>query len=245
MNHRKNLHIYVSLVAVWIVLVVLQYFGHKHFQGNALVYAVDDIAPIPVIVLVVVFLFGIMMENREQKRRKQQLMFLKSCMFRLELRDLYIADFRALQSPSLTFAQIKTATLDEPKQMRRQADSVEYRSPEAMEAVITEYAKAQDVWRGFLNLAMENGFEEIFQDMLGIVHFISDVKTFKEINPGKLFINEAAKDEAAMRRVTKILGDGVRKYLDYAIELKEKQPELFAQVVGDYEVLAGGRGRTA
>jgi hypothetical protein len=94
-------------------------------------------------------------------------------------------------------------------------------------------------------MAMESGFEEIFKDMLGIVHFISDVKTFKEINPSKLFIHEAAKDEAAMNRVTKILGDGVRKYLDYAIELKEKQPELFAQVVGDYELLARGRGRTA
>jgi len=164
-------------------------------------------------------------------------------MFRLEMRDLYIADFQALQSPPLTFAQIKTATLDELKQMRRQADSIEYKSPEAMEAVITEYAEAQDVWRGFLNMAMESGFEEIFQDMLGIVHFISDVKTFKEINPGKLFVHEAAKDEAAMQRVTKILGDGVRKYLDYAIELKEKQPELFAQVIGDYELLARGRGR--
>jgi hypothetical protein len=241
MSHRQNLRIYISLAAAFVVLVVLQYFGHRYFQGNILVYAVDDMAPIPVIVLVVVFLFGIFSEHREQSKRKQQLMFLKSCMFRLEMRDLYIADFLALQAPPLTFAQIKTATLDELKQMRRQADSVEYRSPEAMEAVITEYAKAQDVWRGFLNLAMENGFEEIFQDMLGIVHFISDVKTFKEIEPGKLFIHEAAKDEAAMRRVTKILGDGVRKYLDYAIELKEKQPELFAQVVGDYELLARGR----
>jgi len=44
-----------------------------------------------------------------------------------------------------------------------------------------------------------------------------------------------------MARVTRILGDGIRKYLDYAIELKEKQPELFSQVVGGYELLANSR----
>lgn len=94
---------------------------------------------------------------------------------------------------------------------------------------------------GFLNMAMENGFEEIFQDMLNIVHFITDVKTFKELNAGKLFVQEAAKAEASMKRVTTILGDGIRKFLDYAIELKEKQPDLFAQVIGDYELLARAR----
>jgi hypothetical protein len=240
-NHKQNLRIYVSLIVAWVVLVVLQYFGHKYYQGNILVYAVDSIAPIPAIVLVVVFLFGIFTEHREKKKRKQQLMFLKSCMFRLEMRDLYITNFLALKSPALTFSKIKMATFDELKQMREEANAVEYKSLEAMEPVIEEYAKAQDVWRGFLDMAMENGFEDIFQDMLSIVHFITDVRTFKEINPGKLYIHEAAKDEASMNRVMKILGDGIRKYLDYVIELKEKQPELFAQVVGDYELLARSR----
>jgi hypothetical protein len=241
MTHRRNLRVYISLLATWVVLLTLQYFGHKYYQGNILVYAVDSLAPIPVIVLVVVFLVGMFMEGRDQKSRKQRLMFLKSCMFRLEMRDLYITNFLALKSPALTFSKIKTATLDELKQMREEANVVEYKSLEAMEPVVEEYAKAQDVWRGFLNMAMENGFEDIFQDMLSIVHFITDVRTFKEINPGKLFVNEAAKDEASMNRVMKILGDGIRKYLDYVIELKEKQPELFAQVVGDYELLARSR----
>ena len=96
-------------------------------------------------------------------------------------------------------------------------------------------------WHGFLKMAMENNFESVFQDMLNILHFVSDVRTYKELNPGKLFIHEAAKDEAAMKRVMTILGDGIRKYLDYAIELKEKQPDLFNQVIGDYELLARDR----
>ena len=44
-----------------------------------------------------------------------------------------------------------------------------------------------------------------------------------------------------MHRVMKVLGDGIRKYLEYAIELKEKQPELFNQVIADYELLADKR----
>lgn len=241
MSHRKNLRIYLSLVAAFVVLVCLQYVGHRYFQGNILVYAVDDISPIPAIVLIVVFLFGIFTERREQRSTRQQLMFLKSCMFRLEMRDLYIASFLALRTPSLTFAAMKKASLEELKQMREEAETVEYRSLEAMEPVIAEYVNAQEVWRGFLNMAMENNFEGIFQDMLNIMHFVSDVRTFKELNPGRRFIHEAANDEAAMKRVAKILGDGIRKYLDYAIELKEKQPELFNQVIGDYELLARDR----
>jgi hypothetical protein len=241
MSHRRNLRIYQTLVVLWIVLLVLQYIGHTYFQGNFLVYAVDSLAPIPVIVLVVVFIVGIFMERREQKARKQQLMFLKSCMFRLELRDLYTADFLALKSPSLTFGMIKAATLEQLRYMRREADVVEYRSPEEIETVIAEYVEAEGVWRGFMNMAREEGFDDIFQDMLSVMHFVSDVKTFKRLNPAKLFAREAAKDLASMERVTRILGDGIRKYLDYAIELKEKQPDLFDQVIGDYELLAGSR----
>ncbi len=243
MKPRNNLSIYISLIAVWIILLFLQRFAHMHLeQDNILIYAVNSLAPIPLVVLVMVFLVGMFMENREQKSRKQQLMFLKSCMFRFEMRDLYIANFMALKSPTLTFTKIKMSTIDELKQMREEASTVEYRSLEDMERVIIEYEKVQDVWRGFMNMAMENGFESIFQDMLYIMHFISDVRTFREINPGELYIYEAAKDEAVMERVIQILGDGIRKYLEYAIELKEKQPELFSQVLGDYELLARGRG---
>jgi hypothetical protein len=241
MNHRKNLRIYVSLVVVFALLVLLQYFGHKHFQGAVWLYAVDDVSPIPAIVLIVVFLFGVFTANREQKSKKRQLMFLKSCMFRLELRELYILDFLALKTPALTFSAVKDASIDELKKLRERAQIVEFKSPEAMESVIVEYGNTEEVWRRFMNMAMENGFEDIFQDMLSILHFISDVRTFKETNPGKSYAREAANDEAAMRRVTRILGDGIRKYLDYAIELKEEQPELFKQVIGDYELLARGR----
>jgi hypothetical protein len=91
-------------------------------------------------------------------------------------------------------------------------------------------------------MAGEGGFDDIFQDMLYIMHFIGDVTTFREINPDMPFVRHAATDAALMEKVRKILGDGIRKYLEYVTELKEKQPELFDQVVSDYEALAVARG---
>jgi hypothetical protein len=169
-------------------------------------------------------------------------MFMKSCMFRLEMRNLFISNFLALKSPPLTLAKIKSATLDELHKMREDANTIEYKSLELMESVIMEYVNAEPVWRNFMNISLEYGFEDIFQDMLYIMHFISDVKTFKATYPDKLFVREAAKNELLMERVMKVLADGIRKYLDYAIELKEKQPALFSQLIADYELFTQIRG---
>jgi hypothetical protein len=243
MRPKDNLRIYIYLIVAWLALIVMQHFSHTYLKKvDILIYANDSLAPIPIIVLVVVFLFGFLVESRENRSRKQQLMFIKSLMFRLELRNLYIANFLALQSPALDFATIKTASLAELKAMRVAAEVTEYKSLEAMESVIAEYAKAQDVWRSFMDIARANGFKDIFHDMLYVMHFIGDFITFKEVKPDSLFIHEAANDEASMRKVMKVLGDGIRKYLEYVIELKEKQPELFNQVLADYELLARARG---
>jgi hypothetical protein len=157
-------------------------------------------------------------------------------MFRLEMRDLFISNLVALKSPPITVSKIKTATLAELKKMREDAETVEYKSLEMMEPIIMEYVGAQHIWRDFMDIARDYGFDEIFHDMVYILHFVSDVKTLKERNPDSLFIHEAAKNELLMQKVTKVLGDGIRKFLDYAIELKEKQPELFNELVSDYEL---------
>ena len=46
-----------------------------------------------------------------------------------------------------------------------------------------------------------------------------------------------------MARTHRIIGDGIRRFLDYAIELKEKQPEMFGEMMADYALSArlGGR----
>jgi hypothetical protein len=36
--------------------------------------------------------------------------------------------------------------------------------------------------------------------------------------------------------VRKVLNDGIQKFLDYAIEIKEKQPKVFVDLMTDYEI---------
>lgn len=163
-------------------------------------------------------------------------MFIKSYVFRSELLNLFIVNFDALKFPSLTMSKIRNATLEEIRQMRKEADTIEYQSPEMMESVIMEYVKAEQVWHSFKERAITYNFEEIFHDMIFILNFIYDVKAFKNNNPNKLFIYEAEKNILFMGKIKKVLGAGIQKFLDYAIELKEKHPDTFDELISDYEL---------
>ncbi len=228
MRIRSNILIYIVLIAFAAVFLFIQRLTHIEFMLH--------VAAIPLEILVAVFVVERFLENRQNKERRRQLMLIKSCMFRLEMRNLFISNLIALKSPLITMSKIKAATLAEMNKMRKDAETIEYKSLEMMEPIIMEYTNTQQVWRNFMDIALDCGFEEIFQDMVYILHFVSDVKTFKEHNPDKLFIHEAAKNELLMQKVMMVLGDGIRKFLDYAIELKEKQPELFYALILDYEV---------
>ena len=228
MVNRNNIFIYIALVITPTIFLIVEHYTHIEFLLH--------LAAIPLEVLVAVFIVEMYLESRQKKERRRQLMHIKSCMFRLEMRSLFVANFLALKSPPLTITRIKEATLDELEKMRENANDVEYKSLESMEPVIMEYVEAQSVWRNFMNIALDYGFDDIFHDMVYILHFISDVKSYKENNPDKLFIHKAASNELLMQKTTKVLGDGIRKYLDYAIELKEEQPELFDEIVTDYEL---------
>lgn len=77
--------------------------------------------------------------------------------------------------------------------MRKDANTIEYKSREMMEPVIMEQVKAEHVWHNFRERAITCNFEKIFQDMIYILHFVYDVKLFKDNNPDTLFIHEAEK----------------------------------------------------
>jgi hypothetical protein len=222
----KHIEFYVGLIAASAVFLVIQRLTHWEFALH--------LAAIPLEILIAVFVVERFLELRESKLKRQQLMYIKSYMFRSEMRNLFIANFTALAYPSIDFAKIRGATLEELKEMRRQADHVEYRSPEAMEPVIREYAKAEPVWHSFKERAITYNFEPIFHDMIYILHFICDVKLFKEKFPDRLYIHEAVRRESLMTRTRKVLSDGIRRYLEYAIELKEKDPEMFEEMMADY-----------
>jgi hypothetical protein len=129
--------------------------------------------------------------------------------------------------------------LEDLRKMRREAETIEYRSPEEMEEIIREYVKAQPVWASFMERAITYNFENIFLDMIYILHFINDVKAFKERYPDRLFIHEAERNERLMTKMRKVLNDGIQKFLDYAVELKEKQPKVFIDLMTDYEISDG------
>ena len=200
------------------------------------------LAAIPLEVLVAVFIVERFLEHREQKDKRRQLMYIKSYLFRSGMRKLFVANFTALKSPSITMSAIKQASLEDLKRMRKEAEHIEYESREAMEPVIREYVKAQDIWNNFLNRAITYNFEEIFQDMIYILHFIYDVKSYQELHPGEMFIYGAEKNEVLMAKVQKVLEDGIRKFLDYAVEIKSKQPEMFDEILSDYEAVVKSAG---
>jgi len=227
MKFARNAAFYFGFVAASILFLIIEHLTHNEFFLH--------LAAIPLEVLVAVFIVEKLLERRETKAKRQQLMYIKSYMFRSDMRSLFLANFAGLKSPDITMTRIKNASLEELKQMRRQAEAIEYKSAAAMEAIIAEYAKAQPVWLSFMERAITYNFESIFLDMIYIIHFIGDYRTFKEDNPGMMFIKEAEKNEWLMVKARKILADGIQKFLDYAIELKEKQPQVFHDLMTDYE----------
>lgn len=196
------------------------------------------LAAIPIEVMVAVLIVEKALQRHARREKRRQLMFIKSHLFRSEMRHLFLADFAALKTPALSMDEIRTASLEELKGMRLKTKTVEYKSPEDMESVIVEYVKAERVWRNFMERAITFDFEEIFLDMISILHFVNDVRAYKERNSDRLFIHEALAHPRMKAKVYEVLGDGIRRFLDYAIELKERQPEMFEEVMEDYALSA-------
>ena len=196
------------------------------------------LAAIPIEVMVAVLIVEKALQRHARREKRRQLMFIKSHLFRSEMRHLFLADFAALKTPALSMNEIRTASLEELKGMRLKTKTVEYKSPEDMESVIVEYVKAERVWRNFMERAITFDFEEIFLDMISILHFVNDVRAYKERNSDRLFIHEALAHPRMKAKVYEVLGDGIRRFLDYAIELKERQPEMFEEVMEDYALSA-------
>lgn len=238
MKARKYINFYtvfyIILIVTSAVFLILERITHIEFLLH--------LAAIPLEVLVAVFIVHRYLDNRENKEKRSQLMYIKSLLFRLEMRNLFITNFNALESPSITMSKIKNSSLEQLKQMRADAVDVKYKSPEAMESVIAEYVKAEDVWNNFMDRAVIYSFDEIFQDMVYILHLVCDVKIFNETHSDRMFIHEALNNESLRNKVNTVLGDGIRKFLDYAIELKEKNASMFHDIISEYEVSSSIHG---
>jgi Zn-dependent M32 family carboxypeptidase len=119
--------------------------------------------------------------------------------------------------------------------IRKELANLRYLSDEAIETVVMEYLKAQSVFREFMEWAISNDFENIFQDMIYLLHFIQDIQHFRTHNPDALFMEYARCDPDLMEKVQSVLRKGLYSFLDYVIELKEKQPGILNDLLADYQ----------
>lgn len=200
------------------------------------------LAAIPLEILLGAFLVERWLARKEKEGKRRQLMYIKSYLFRAEMRQVFISNFDALASPTISLAGLRDDPLPELRWVRDHITAVEYRTDEAMEGVVLEYVRARHAFQVFMEWAATNDFEPIFQDMLYILHFIQDVERFREANPGSLFVAEARRHPRLRAKTEKILRDGVVKFLDYVIELREKEPEVLEELLDDYLVSAKMRG---
>jgi hypothetical protein len=227
MRKSKTIAFTVALVAASGLFILLETLTRWEFFWH--------LAAIPLEILIAVFIVESILDRHEAHGRRQQLMYIKSYMFRSQMRDLFVANFAALKTPALTMRGIRRASLKELREMRLAAAAVEYDSLEAMEPIVDEYVAAEPVWHSFRERAITYNFEDIFLNMIDILHFVYDVKGYKAKHPHAHYVREAAKREETMRTMERILTDGIRVFLDYAIELKEKKPEIFEEMMADYE----------
>lgn len=224
----KNVWIYISLLTASALFLFIKQVTHIEFMLH--------VAAIPLEILFGALLIEKFLERKEKAERRRQLMFFKGYMFQSEMLNLFITNFDALKSPEISMSKIKNASFDELKQMRRDADHTEYVSLESMELVIKEYVSTRKVFNNFMERANTYNLERNYQNMLYILHFIQSVKLFNQKNPDKLFIYEAVKQPLLMKKVRRILESGIQHFLDYMIELKEKKPDLFKEIMSDYEL---------
>jgi len=200
------------------------------------------VAAIPLEILVGAFLVERWLARTEKEGKRRQLMYLKSYLFRSEMRNVFISNFSGLAQPAISLAWVRTATLEQLTAARDGITAVEYRSDEALEGIVAEYVRARHVFQTFMEWAVANDFEAIFHDMIYILHFIQDVQLYKEQNPDRPFIAEARLHPRLFAKVEKILRDGVVKFLDYAIELRQKEPEVLEELFDDYLISSKMRG---
>jgi hypothetical protein len=216
----------LGLPAISGVMLWLEHLTHVEFLLH--------LAAIPLEILIGAFLVERWLAHNEKEGKRRQLMYLKSYLFRSEMRNVFISNFNALARPAIPLEWIRNASLEELTLARNGITTLEYRSPAAMEGVVSEYVRARQVFQTFMEWAVAHDFEPIFHDMIYILHFIQDVQLYQKQNPQRLFVDEAATHPRMQAKLEKILRDGVVKFLDYAIELRQKEPEVLEELLDDY-----------
>jgi len=220
------LYVGVGLIVLSGFFLWLEHVTHFEF--------VLHLAAIPIEILVGAIVVERWLASEEKGARRRQFMYFKSYVFRSGLRNVFVSNFAGLVEPKITLEWIRTASASELRAARAGIGTLRHASPAVVDQILDEYVRSRQIFFTFLEWAAANDFEPIFHDMLYILHFIEDIESFRQQNPGVLFADEAARNPRLQRKVDKVLGDGIRKFLDYAIELREHEPLVLDELLEDY-----------
>ena len=191
------------------------------------------LAAIPIEILFGAIVVERFLASKEKRRRIRHWAFIKSCLMRSKLHGIIIANFSGMERPELTLEQIRSASVKELQAMLPQLKNIHYSSLEAMDKVVDEYVSAYQTFYNLMEWAISNDFDDIFHDMIFVLHFIHDVESFQSHNPGKSFVKTIQEDPEKLAKVKKVLTDGIIKFVEYSIELKLNQPDVFYTLIND------------
>lgn len=223
----KKVWLYACLLSASILFLFIHRQTHYEFALH--------LAAIPLEILLGALLIEKLLERRRKTEQSKRLTYFRCYLFRSRLRNIFLANLNALKFPTISVSTIKNASLEELKQLRKDANHIEYVSLDAMETIIMEYIPAYHAFYSFMEWSIIHDIDFGFENMIYVLHFIEEVKLFKHHNPSKPFVHEAQKQRASMKKVKKVLAEGMFKFLDFLIELKEKHPALFYELLADYE----------
>ena len=191
------------------------------------------LAAIPVEILFGAILVERFLATKEKRRRIRHWAFIKSCLMRSKLHGIIITNFSGVEKPALTLEQLRVSSVKELQALLPQLKNIHYSSIDAMDKVVDEYVNAYQTFYNLMEWAISNDFDDIFHDMIFVLHFIHDVESFKLHHPGKSFVASSQEDPEKFTKVKKVLSDGIIKFVEYSIELKQTQPEVFYTLIND------------
>ncbi len=223
----KKVWLYVCLISISIFFLFIHWLTHNEFTLH--------LAAIPIEILFGALIIEKILERKRKNEQSKRLLHFRCYLFRSRLRNIFHANLNALKFPIISISKIKNASLEELKQMRKDADHIEYASLDAMETIITEYVPAYHAFYSFMEWTIIHDIDSGFKNMIYILHFIEEVKLFKHNNPDVPYVYEAQKKRSLMKKVKKVLAEGLFNFLEFLIELKKKEPALFYELLADYE----------
>jgi len=232
-NEQKKKKFFTAYTALLFALPILTLF-FLWLEHVTHILFLAHVAAIPLEIMFGAIIVERFLAGREKKGRLRQLMHMKSYIFRSRIREVFINNFNALDTPQIDIRKLATAELPELCKLREDLDVLTYRSVEDLEIIAVSYIDARSVFITFMDWAIQHDFEAILEDMIFVLHFIQDVRMFKEYHPDKLFVEYAMSTPQGTEKLRKVLTDAVSKFLDYAIELKTERPLVYDELISEY-----------